>query len=141
MVALSAADGVEDTVGLREGKLTGTADVNENRTHYQMQQSAYDGPAEVARLCVVGVEFARSPTDLGETPLCGVYPTILKILTAVSISGTATRRVGRAGFSRNPTATRNRRNQKEKTMRFMVLVKANKESEAGVLPSQEMLTE
>jgi hypothetical protein len=31
-------------------------------------------------------------------------------------------------------------NQKEKTMRVMVIVKASKESEAGVLPSQEILT-
>src|SRR5262249_26339153 len=32
------------------------------------------------------------------------------------------------------------RTQKETTMRFMVLVKADKDSEAGVLPSQELLT-
>jgi hypothetical protein len=28
-----------------------------------------------------------------------------------------------------------------KTMRFMVLIKANKESEAGVMPSEQLLTE
>jgi hypothetical protein len=31
--------------------------------------------------------------------------------------------------------------RKERTMRFMVIVKANEQSEAGVLPSTEMLTE
>src|SRR6185312_3161718 len=30
---------------------------------------------------------------------------------------------------------------KEQTMRFMVMVKASKDSEAGVMPSQELLTE
>src|SRR6266576_3571900 len=32
-------------------------------------------------------------------------------------------------------------NKKETTMRFMVLVKANKDSEAGVLPDEKILTE
>jgi hypothetical protein len=32
-------------------------------------------------------------------------------------------------------------NDKETTMRFMVLVKANKDTEAGVMPSTELLTE
>jgi hypothetical protein len=34
-----------------------------------------------------------------------------------------------------------RSNDKETTMRFMVLVKANKDTEAGVMPSTELLTE
>src|SRR6185295_14267642 len=31
--------------------------------------------------------------------------------------------------------------QEDKTMRFMVIVKANKESEAGVMPSQKVLSD
>src|SRR3989449_10471685 len=46
-----------------------------------------------------------------------------------SISPPVARRVGRT------------QNKKETTMRFMVLVKANKDSEAGVLPDEKILTE
>jgi ribosomal protein L1 len=39
------------------------------------------------------------------------------------------------------TTTRVLPNRKEKTMRVMVIVKATKNSEAGVMPSEELLTE
>ena len=35
----------------------------------------------------------------------------------------------------------NRREQEAKTMRVMVIVKASKESEAGVMPDEKMLAE
>src|SRR5438477_537240 len=47
----------------------------------------------------------------------------------LSISPPLARRVGRT------------QNKKETTMRFMVLVKANKDSEAGVPPDEKILTE
>src|SRR6266852_8764053 len=48
---------------------------------------------------------------------------------APSISPPLARRVGRT------------QNHKESTMRFVVLVKANRDSEAGVLPDEKILTE
>src|ERR1700694_531956 len=46
------------------------------------------------------------------------------------------------GFGRSgPPATRRKSNAKRRvTMRFMVIVKASKDSEAGVMPSTELLT-
>src|SRR5262249_28185440 len=47
-----------------------------------------------------------------------------------------------SGIAERPTVRNNstRPTQRDKAMRFMVIVKATKSSEAGVLPSQELLT-
>src|SRR3954451_11974865 len=62
------------------------------------------------------------------------------MLDAVSISRRLVRRPGRArAHSRLPTT---RTNHKEKTtMRFMILIKADKNSEAGLMPDEKLLTE
>src|SRR6266540_2672148 len=61
----------------------------------------------------------------------------------MSIPGEVIRRPSEAGS--NPIARSRRspsnQNQGETTMRFMVLVKGNKDSEAGVLPDQKVLGE
>ena len=55
-------------------------------------------------------------------------------LTPVSIAGPLLRRIGRAGEGPEPTPT-----ESETTMRFMIIVKANKDSEAGAMPQEPML--
>jgi hypothetical protein len=47
----------------------------------------------------------------------------------------------KAGFSRQrPEESPDRLNHREKTMRFMMIVKANQDSEAGVMPSEELIS-
>src|SRR5262249_30208047 len=74
------------------------------------------------------------------TVLHGLFP---KKMTALSICPSLVRRDGR-GQVRPVETVRGPSPEPEKgdtTMRFMVIVKASKESEAGVLPSRELLAE
>jgi hypothetical protein len=54
-------------------------------------------------------------------------------LQSLSISQPLIRRVSRAQTDRNPEG--------DLTMRFMIMIKADKASEAGALPDEKLLTE
>jgi hypothetical protein len=74
------------------------------------------------------------PFTIHYSPFTETPPDFVRPL---SIPRTVVRRVIRAG---GDTAGRAPNRDQEKTMRFMVIVKATKESEAGKMPSTELLT-
>src|SRR5262249_12257803 len=68
----------------------------------------------------------------GRSPVCR----FCALPNDYSMSTAEAGRIRRSRSSGRPVS-----NKKEDTMRFMVIVKASQESEAGVLPSEQMLAE